>query len=81
MNTLDNVHGHAVLDLLTEAALTRPQLDAELTRRFGAEARFCTCSAQDMTRDELLGLLLQKGKIIEADGLLKTDQSRVCNHG
>ena len=81
MNTTENIHGHAVLDLLAETALTRVQLDAELTRRYGVDVRFCTCSVQGMTRDELVGFLLQKGKIVEANGLLTTDLSRVCNHG
>jgi probable metal-binding protein len=83
MNTTENIHGHEVLRLVHNApkALTRAELESEITRRFGAEARFCTCSAADMTRDELLGFLLAKGKIVERHGRLATDPSRICDHG
>ena len=82
MDTLhNNVHGHAVLELLVEKALSRGELDAELTRRFGAEVRFCTCSAEGMTREELLGMLIGKGKIVEVDGVLTADPARICKHG
>jgi probable metal-binding protein len=83
MNTTENVHGHEVLRLVSEAPtpLTRAQLETEITRLFGAEARFCTCSAADMTREELLGFLLSKGKIVERHGRLATDPSRICDHG
>ena len=81
MNTLDNVHGHAVLELLAETPLSRVQLDAALTERFGAEVRFCTCSAQDMTREELLAMLIAKGKVAEVGGVLAVDPARICKHG
>lgn len=82
MNTTENVHGHEVLRLVHESAtpLTRTELETELTRRYGPEARFCTCSAGDMTRDELLGFLLSRGKLVEHQGRLATDASRICNH-
>jgi probable metal-binding protein len=83
MNTTENVHGHEVLRLVAGAPtpLTRAELDNQITRLFGAEARFCTCSAADMTRDELLGFLLAKGKIVERHGRLATDPSRICQDG
>jgi probable metal-binding protein len=72
-----------VLRLVSEAAvpLTRAQLEGEITRLFGAEALFCTCSAADMTREELLGFLLERGKIVERHGKLATDPSKICDHG
>ncbi len=82
MNNTENIHGHEVLRLVHEAAIppTRAEIETELTRRYGAEARFCTCSAADMTRDELLGFLLSRGKLVEHQGRLATDPSRICNH-
>jgi probable metal-binding protein len=82
MNTTQNIHGHEVLRLvhLAPAPFTRAELEAEIARRFGPDARFCTCSAADMTRDQLLTFLLSRGKIVEHNGRLATDLSRICNH-
>jgi probable metal-binding protein len=82
MNTIENVHGHEVLRLVHEAPTppTRGELEAALERLYGPEVRFCTCSATDMTRDELLAFLLSRGKLVERHGRLATDPSRICNH-
>jgi probable metal-binding protein len=83
MNTVENVHGHEVLRLVSEAAVppTRGELEAEIGRRFGAEARFCTCATADMTCGELLGFLLARGKLVEHEGRLATDRARICDEG
>ena len=80
MKTTKNVHGHEVMRMVgaAGAALTRGELEAEMVRRFGAEARFCTCSASDMTREELLGFLLARGKLVEREGRLGIERSRIC---
>lgn len=81
-NTIENVHGHEVLRLVHEAATppTRAELATELTRRYGPEARFRTCSAADMTSEEILSFLLTRGKLVEHQGRLATDPARICNH-
>jgi probable metal-binding protein len=81
-NTTENVHGHDVLRLVYEAPTppTRGELEAALNRLYGPEVRFCTCSAADLTRDELLDFLLSRGKLVERHGRLATDPSRICNH-
>ena len=82
MSTLQNIHGHEVLRLVHEAAIppTRGELESQLDLRFGPDARFYTCSTAGMTRDQLLEFLLSHGKIIEHNGRLATDPSRICNH-
>jgi probable metal-binding protein len=76
----EQVHGHEVLRLLhaAEAPLTRTQLAAEVRRRFGADARFRTCSAGGMTLDELLAFLVARGKVVEREGVLAADISQMC---
>ena len=82
MPTTENIHGHDVLHLVHESApaLTRQELLAEAARRWGADARFCTCSAEGMTLPELLAFLMARGKIVEHDGKLVTDISKVCGN-
>lgn len=83
MPTTQNVHGHDVLHLVQEAspALTRGELLVEATGRWGADARFCTCSIEGMTLEELLTFLMSRGKIVEVAGKLTTDISKICENG
>jgi len=78
-----SVHGHDVIHLIRDAspAFTRAALQAEVEHRFGPSARFHTCSAQGMTLDGLLTFLLERGKVVERDGHLQPDLSKVCSHG
>lgn len=76
------VHGHEIIHLIRDAspALTWEQLRTEAERRFGAEARFHTCSAEGMTLGELLEFLLIRGKVIQQEGRLHAVMSNVCSH-
>ncbi len=76
-----NIHGHAIIHMVHDAPrpFTRDGLRAEVLRRFGAEARFCTCSSSDMSFDELLVFLLLRGKLVEQGGLIAADISQLCS--
>jgi probable metal-binding protein len=80
MVSMKQVHGHEILRLLHEAKppLTRPRLAQEVQRRFGANARFCTCSADSMTLDELITFLAARGKLVERNSCLIADISQMC---
>ena len=59
--------------------ITRVALVAEVTTRYGAEAKFHTCSAEGMGLDMLLGFLLGRGKIQEGPlGLSMDGSGQVC---
>ena len=79
----DSIHGHEVIAIIHSAAtpFNRQTLAAEIARRFGPDARFHTCSPGRMTLDQLLDLLVTKGKLSEAGGVLTMDMSKVCGHG
>lgn len=67
----DQIHGHEVIHMMTAAGkhYTRETLRADIEARFGADARFCTCSAQDLTADGLITFLEGRGKFAtHADG-------------
>lgn len=77
------IHGHEVLHLLDAARppLTRASLAREAALRWGADARFHTCSSAAMSLDELLSLLIKKGKVFESGGTLGVNFARVCPSG
>ncbi len=77
-----SVHGHEVLDLIAAAnpPLTRSAFEAEAQRRWGADARYHTCSVAGMTLGELVHFLLSHGKVVERNGQLATDPSKICDH-
>ena len=59
---------------------TRLSLKTAIDSRFGPEARFFTCSAENMTAVELIEFLAQKGKFIDQEGGFSTTQEKICKH-
>lgn len=78
----ESVHGHAVMEMMLEQSggFTRDSLRAAIAARFGAEARFHTCSASDMDADALITFLEARGKFVASDDGFNTEASRICNH-
>ena len=61
-------------------AYTRVSLETAIKQRFGADARFYTCSAEGMTAPELIAFLEAKGKFMPAPGGFAINPDRVCQH-
>ena len=61
-------------------SFTRDSLRQAIHDRFGREARFFTCSAQDMSTDELIDFLAARGKFVEREGGFSTEADRICRH-
>lgn len=84
MTQTTSIHGHDILDLVHDHEQTRPLtralLEQQAALRFGPAARFHTCATDQMTLAELLDFLFARGKLIERDGRLFTDLSKVCDH-
>ena len=77
-----SIHGHEVLEVVLAASgpITPESLEAQVSQRFGSDARFHTCSANGLTVRQLIDLLESKGKLVLADGGLQADRSRICEH-
>ena len=75
-------HGHDVLYFLLEVeqALSREQILTKVTERFGANARFHTCSAEGMDVETLLTFLLERGKIVPHEDGYVVAGHRICQH-
>ena len=78
----NSIHGHDVMHMMLElgGTFTRESLKLAIDERFGEQARFHTCSAQDMDAAALIEFLRQRGKFVEAADGFNTEAERVCNH-
>lgn len=77
-----SIHGHEVLAAITASGqlFTRDSLTAFIVERFGADARFHTCSASEMTAGDLVEFLSRRGKFTGDETGFTTDPTRVCQH-
>lgn len=76
------VHGHEVLEMIlnTGKLFTEESLEQEIMAKFGADARFHTCSAQDMTAKEIVRFLNERGKFISSGIGFTTAREKICSH-
>ncbi|MCL1059075.1 YecH family protein [Shewanella gelidimarina] len=78
----DSIHGHKVMELMLEheQPLSREALKALMQGTFGADARYHTCSAEEMNAEALIDFLEKKGKFIHSEAGIATAADRICNH-
>ena len=78
---MNSIHGHEVLQMMLDSGktYTKASLAEDIVQRFGGEARFHTCSAEDLTAEQLVAFLDSKGKLVPQDGGLQTSASLMCH--
>ena len=78
----NQIHGHEVIAMMTSShqLYTRDSLKAAIIAKFGAAARFHTCSAENMDADAMIDFLAARGKFLENAGGLAINPAKVCNH-
>jgi probable metal-binding protein len=78
----EQVHGHEVMKMMVEdgKAYTAATLRDAIIERFGKETRFYTCSAENMTAEELVTFLEARGKFVDADEGFTTRPDKICRH-
>ena len=78
----ESIHGRNVLKLVLESdrSWPRAELLETLAGKFGADSEFHTCSRSEMSAEQLLELFLGKGKLVEAEGGITADSSKMCSH-
>lgn len=80
---MESIHGHEVMHMIADAgrAFSKADLIAEIGTKFGADSRFHTCSAENMTAAELVEFLISRGKFQSTDEqALTLDTSAICQH-
>ncbi len=78
----EQIHGHEVMAMMMASGrtYTRESLRAHIIETFGEDARFYTCSAENMTADELVTFLRDRGKFVEAADGFTTEADKMCGH-
>ena len=79
---MESIHGHEVMHLIADAklALSKDGWITEIGRKFGAGARFHTCSAENMSAGELIDFLNSRGKFVVEGDALSLDAGQICQH-
>jgi len=78
----NSVHGHQVMELMLTLgkAISKEDLKLLMHEQFGENACYHTCSASEMTAEELIAFLDKKGKFTESEQGIETAANRICNH-
>lgn len=79
---MPSIHGHEVLNMMIDSgeSFSTASLITAIEQRFGADARFHTCSQQDLTAAQLVDFLASRGKFIPSDNGFNTHSSKICQH-
>ena len=73
------IHGHEVLRMMEgNSYATTAAVISAIVSRFGADARFHTCSAADIDAAQLVAFFEAKGKFKPADGGFTMNRDKVC---
>ncbi|HHV5479469.1 TPA: YecH family metal-binding protein [Klebsiella pneumoniae] len=74
---MSSIHGHEVLQMMLASG---ESWTAAIRRRFGEEARFHTCSAENLSAAELVAFLEKKGKFIAREEGFTIAENKICRH-
>lgn len=77
---MEQLHAHEVLFMMEGNSYSEASLRAAIIDKFGESQRFYTCSAENMSVDELIVFLKEKGKFMPADDGFTVDTTKVCSH-
>lgn len=78
----EKIHGHDVMQMMVESgsSYTKETLEKAILEKFGKDARFYTCSAENMTACELIEFLESRGKFLVSENGFSTDAGKICSH-
>lgn len=79
---LQRVHAHEVMQMMIDSGIvyTEESLERAIVKKFGADARFFTCSMESMTARELIDCLEVLGKFVPKGEGFSTDKTKLCLH-
>jgi probable metal-binding protein len=76
------IHGHEVIEMMMAAnqVYSRQSLEDAIIGKFGPEARFHTCSAENMDAAGLIEFFAQRGKFTAGASGFSLNPAKVCQH-
>ncbi len=76
------VHGSAIKQMVNESTenYTRDALLSAIIEKFGEDTRFYSCSAENMTADELISFFEGNGKLSTDDYTFAEGPGHKCSH-
>jgi probable metal-binding protein len=79
---MEPIHGHEVLQMMVDTgkAYSRASLLTDIIAKFGAAARFYTCSAENLSAEGLIDFLQAKGKFVPCEQGFQTSPDLMCKH-
>ena len=80
---MSEIHAHEVMHLMLQLdeEFSRESLARAITDRYGADARFHSCSAAGMDVHAVIAFLESKGKFVARDDGFNTARDKICDHG
>ena len=66
--------------IASKQVYSKDSLKAAISAQFGADARFHTCSAENINADELIEFLSQRGKFTPSANGFSINQDAICQH-
>ncbi len=75
------IHGHEVLHMMeNNSYATRKELIDAIIRKFGKGEKFFTCCTENMTAEELVDFLEQRGKFVPTtEHKFTVNKRKICN--
>ena len=79
---MNQIHGHEVMEMMLASGKTYTEdtLVQDIITKFGSQARFFTCSAEDMDAKQMVKFLATRGKLVHRDGGFQTSKDVMCQH-
>jgi probable metal-binding protein len=78
----ESIHGHEVIEMMmaSGSVYTTASLRTAIVERFGADARFHTCSADNLNPEGLIEFLDARGKLTQVEGGFVFGSGQACGH-
>lgn len=76
----NNIHGHKVLELLSQQPLTRDELKVTLLDTYGEDVLFHTCKSDGLDFDTLFDFFIEREKVALVDGKYTDCRENRCQH-
>ncbi|MFI3322963.1 MAG: YecH family metal-binding protein [Rikenellaceae bacterium] len=76
---MNKIHAHEVLRMMEGNSYSVKSLEGAIIDKFGEDARFHTCSAENLNAAQIIEFLTAKGKFKPTEDGFTMDITKVCS--